>query len=392
MTFVEGSPTSRDSLLSPGHGNRQAKMSRTPDDEWKCLDYGAWAGEISIRIILGTVFVISATAIQPFLRHVEVNDWHNYNFPHAEPETIHPETVFVLICIFPSALVILTSLIRPGWSAKYNNAGNQSKFSPRVNRRIVSEITIAILCVTMAYFTNGLITDVIKNAYGRPRPDFLSRCFTPTAYTTKEEVFLKANGDNLWLTLPSRQFPLSNTDAQMEAIRRFGVNGTEVGDVPFPYIEDVKSLVDIPDCINSAGGKSLLLRGGRRSFPSGHTSFAFAGSTWCALYCFYWLSKLKSTMNLGMGSVKFPGASVSLGIFFLWFTPAIYVGISRTQDYRHHPSDVIAGAIIGIFSVSFTFLQYYNFHITPFYTNNSTQGAKQRAKSLVDNHSDENNC
>jgi membrane-associated phospholipid phosphatase len=117
----------------------------------------------------------------------------------------------------------------------------------------------------------------------------------------------------------------------MEAIRRFGVNGTEVGDVPFPYIEDVKSLVDIPDCINSAGGKSLLLRGGRRSFPSGHTSFAFAGSTWCALYCFYWLSKLKSTMNLGMGGVKFPGASVSLGIFFLWFTPAIYVGISRTQ-------------------------------------------------------------
>ena len=57
----------------------------------------------------------------------------------------------------------------------------------------------------MAYLANGVITDVIKNAYGRPRPDFLSRCFTPTAMDEEpEDVFVKANGPNLWLTLPSR--------------------------------------------------------------------------------------------------------------------------------------------------------------------------------------------
>ena len=116
----------------------------------------------------------------------------------------------------------------------------------------------------------------------------------------------------------------------MEALRRFGENGAEKGDVAFPYIEDVMSLIDIPDCINSAGGIKLLLKGGRRSFPSGHTSFAFSGATFCALYCYYWLGKLRTRINLGR-SINFPGASIKVGMFFLCYVPAIYVAITRTQ-------------------------------------------------------------
>ena len=65
-----------------------------------------------------------------------------------------------------------------------------------------------------------------------------------------------------------------------------------------------------------------------RSFPSGHTSFAFAGSTFCALYSFYWLGKIRSNTIQFM---KLPGYSLRISAFFLWLVPAIYVGISRTQ-------------------------------------------------------------
>jgi len=70
-----------------------------------------------------------------------------------------------------------------------------------------------------------------------------------------------------------------------------------------------------------------------RSFPSGHTSAAFSGSTFMALYCFYWFGKIDSAMNLGTRNrhLHFPGTSLRIGILFLWFVPAFYVGISRTQ-------------------------------------------------------------
>ena len=74
-----------------------------------------------------------------------------------------------------------------------------------------------------------------------------------------------------------------------------------------------------------------------------------------------------------------PGASLGLVMFFIWYVPAIYVAISRTQviflffwlqnlklnfkDYRHFPTDVMAGAIIGTFTVYVSFITYYDFSL-----------------------------
>lgn len=38
---------------------------------------------------------------------------------------------------------------------------------------------------------------------------------------------------------------------------------------------------------------------------------------------------------------------------------AILVCVSRTMDYRHHATDVIAGSIIGILGAWFAYRQYY---------------------------------
>lgn len=306
-----------------------------------------WTWEVLVRVVLTVIFGLSALLIEPFMRFVEVRDWPNYNYPHAEPETVHPVIVFVLIVLLPLVLLICVTLFaRPYAWVNYSNSRKKNA----LRNRIGAEWMLVLLAGSMAYLLNGVITDVTKNLYGRPRPDFLSRCFTPN-----EEKF-RNNGPkgNEWMTLPSRIYTYSNTEKQKEAIRRFGENGTEKGNVAFPYIEDVGNFIDYTDCINS--DDHFLRRGGRRSFPSGHTSFSFAGSTFCALYSFYWLGKVRSTTIRFM---KVPGYSLRISALFIWLVPAIYVGISRTQDYRHFPTDVIGGALIGIITTSLCFIQYF---------------------------------
>lgn len=69
---------------------------------------------------------------------------------------------------------------------------------------------------------------------------------------------------------------------------------------------------------------------GHSSFPSGHTSYAFAVATYVARGC----------SDLG------PEWYWDLG--HLAYVPAAYVGINRIEANRHFPSDVAFGAFLGV--------------------------------------------
>lgn len=71
--------------------------------------------------------------------------------------------------------------------------------------------------------------------------------------------------------------------------------------------------------------------GNHDSFPSGHTAFAFAGATLLA----------HAVEDAS------PGRSNHLG--YLFYAPALYVGIDRIEAGKHYFTDVGVGALIGIF-------------------------------------------
>lgn len=144
----------------------------------------------------------------------------------------------------------------------------------------------SVLGHTLALGLNGVLVDLIKIAAGRPRPDFFYRCF-PDGVMNSE---MKCSGE-YW------------------------------------------SVMD-----------------GRKSFPSGHSSFSFAG---LGFLTFYFIGKLKVFREEGRGK------SLRLIVCFIPMVLALLVAISRTCDYHHHWQDVTVGSVIGLAIAYLCYRQYF---------------------------------
>lgn len=138
----------------------------------------------------------------------------------------------------------------------------------------------------LALIVNAVATESLKLAVGRPRPDFFYRCF-PDGVVTSDR---RCTGDEL----------------------------------------------DVTD--------------GRKSFPSGHSSFAF-----CSLgFLFLWL-RWRLRMHRYSPRVAYPA-------YALPFVMASVISASRICDHRHHWQDVVAGAALGL---SIAYLSYARYHDPP---------------------------
>lgn len=88
--------------------------------------------------------------------------------------------------------------------------------------------------------------------------------------------------------------------------------------------------------IATATNDEKLMRDAKLSLPSGHSSSAFG----LALHTSLWLHRTACTRGWGQAA-KVTGYLVPLAV-------ATGIGITRITDHRHNPSDVLAGAAVGL--------------------------------------------
>lgn len=91
-----------------------------------------------------------------------------------------------------------------------------------------------------------------------------------------------------------------------------------------------------------------VLNDGWKSFPSGHSSFSFAGLGYLSL----WLC--------GQLHVLRPGTD--LARFLIVLTPltgALLIALSRMADYRHDVYDVTCGSLLGFTITWFSYRRYF---------------------------------
>lgn len=148
----------------------------------------------------------------------------------------------------------------------------------------------AILGLAISLILASFLTDTVKNTVGRPRPDLVARC-KPAAGTPRD------------------------------------------------------ALVSVSVCTEADGH---TLHDGWRSFPSGHSSFGFAGLGYLALFLAGQLRIFRDRRDLGRALVCIAP-----------LVGAAMIAISRCQDYRHDVYDVCAGAALGWAVAWFTYRRYW---------------------------------
>ncbi|TKA58554.1 hypothetical protein B0A53_00295 [Rhodotorula sp. CCFEE 5036] len=160
-------------------------------------------------------------------------------------------------------------------------------------RRSFWDLHASILGLLLSVSLTTVFTQVVKVCVGRPRPDLIDRC-QPVEGATNAAVY---------------------------------------------------GLATVAICTVQSGH---IIDDGFKSFPSGHSSFAWAGLGYFALY-------LSGKMHL----FDHRGYTVKAWVAIAPLIGATLIAVSRTMDYRHHATDVIAGSILGALIALVTYHLYY---------------------------------
>ncbi|KAK1449639.1 PAP2 superfamily protein [Colletotrichum melonis] len=363
------SPSSRPSYYKMPESPAPYSRRRPHRGHWTPSLIGSYVFDWLVLAVVGGIATVLGI-VEPNKRPFSVLD-PNISFPFTHHETV-PMWLAAIIAVAGPIIVIaaVCLILVPG--------NTVPKGTPKslIWKRKLWELHVGYLGLALAHVGAFFITNGMKNMFGKPRPDLLSRC----------------------------QPDLAN-------IQKYIVGGTSANITGLTGAAGFGQLVSAAICTNT---DSHTLNDGFRSYPSGHSSSAAAGLIYLSLFL---ASKFAVTLpfvasdNGADSHSAFPsrikkagsgyeevglGESGSLNpdsttaaknlaehnkvvtavrrqaaappIYLLtivvipWFA-SIFIAGSRWFDFRHHGFDILFGYMIGIFTSIFAF-RYYHLPIT----------------------------
>ncbi|KAJ6112364.1 hypothetical protein N7512_007688 [Penicillium capsulatum] len=236
------------------------------------------------------------------------------SYPYIKDETVSTETLVLTGLFAPAVIIMIGALLLVPGSAGSDGARPSKS---QILRRRIWEWNAGWMGLAVAVAGVWMSTQGLKDLVGRPRPDLLSRC----------------NPD------------LSTVSAHALS----GLGG---------HLRDAPTLVSWKICQDQS---SRVVVDGFSSFPSGHSSFSFAGlgylSLWlCAKFSigFPYLPHFPVEGEAPTDDRSSPrnrGAAPPVLMMIIAFVPtatAFFIAASRWANYRHHTFDILFGSAMGI--------------------------------------------
>ncbi|KAI1075062.1 PAP2 superfamily-domain-containing protein [Whalleya microplaca] len=352
------------------HDPQRVQKSKT---KMSPIVIGSYVFDWIILIVVGVIGVVLGN-VTPNKRYFSLQD-PNISFPYTLHETVNSKLLMICNSVIPIVVILIVALVFvPGPTVP--------KGTPKslIWKRKLWELHIGWLGLALSLISAWIITQGMKNLFGKPRPDMLSRC-EPDIYNVAKYI--------VGFNTPSDDGTLGGA-----------YNG---------------QLVSADICKNA--DKSLL-DDGFRSYPSGHASSAAAGLIYLS---FFLASKFAITLpfvpqetqsrdtssvtafpsrirderlntayeavrhdrgdldsvaspidptlakqigahNTAVLAVRRQAAAPPLYLLLLTVLPfftAIFVASSRWFDFRHHGFDILFGFIIGTITAYFAFRFYH---------------------------------
>jgi membrane-associated phospholipid phosphatase len=250
------------------------------------------------------------------------------SLPYSENETISDTVLITVSVLGPAAIIGIVCLV-------FVLEPTAAKATPFLRTFWLKawEANTAWLGLGVSLSGTFLVTQGLKDIYGKPRPDLLGRC-----------------------------------QPDLSKVAQFAVGGLGL------HLGEAPIFVDSRICKQTDVG---VLSDGFGSFPSGHASFSFAAFTYLTLFL---CAKFAITIPLlapaapyESDTTAFNGtseraaarnraAAPPLYLFVVAFIPlgvASYITGTRYSDYKHHGFDLVFGAVLGFVFAWFGFRLYH---------------------------------
>ncbi|PHH70219.1 hypothetical protein CDD82_7258 [Ophiocordyceps australis] len=241
--------------------------------------------------ILLIIWILIVNLVKPFHRLFFLDD-HAISYPHTEHER-------VTSCMSPNpslngnTLTLAAMSFVYGFFVPFLLLSIWNLLHPRSS---IFKLQASLISLSISALVTLCITDTVKNLVGRPRPDLLARC-QPDRASLQPGV------------------PLS---------------------------------IDACTAPHDAS-----LHDGWRSFPSGHSSFSFAGLGYLS---FFFAGQLRIFRPAHDGGGR---DLVRAMLCFIPLVGAAFVALSRWEDYRHDAIDISTGSILGFCTAYWSYRRYW---------------------------------